>query len=71
MKSGGKSPLILDVRWKSVVNITPLVDLLPEKELGTHEEEAGGTQRRSGHFREEKILLPIPGLEPRTIYPVA
>jgi len=65
MRSGGKDPLILDLRWKSAVNITPLVDLLQGKNSAPAEEEARGPKRRSGYFREEKILLPIP--EPRTI----
>jgi len=50
--SGGKAPLILDLRWKSAVNITPLVDLLQGKNSAPAEEEAGGPQRLSGHFRE-------------------
>ena len=67
MRTGGKAPLILDLRWKSAVNITPLVDLLRGKNSVPAGQEACGPQRRSGHFGKEKILLPIPGLEPRTM----
>ena len=52
-------------RW--VVKITSLPDLRPEKYPGTHWICLVGPQRLSGHYGEEKNLLPLPCLSLITI----
>jgi len=63
------TPLILNLRatrrW--VVKITPPPALLPGKNSGTHWIYLVGPQRRSGHYGEEKNLLPLPCLSLITI----
>ena len=58
MRRRGKVPLILGLRWRSAVNITPLVDLLLGKNSAPAEEEAGGTQSRLDISEMRKIFCP-------------
>jgi hypothetical protein len=68
------SSTILDLgtRWRWVVSFTPWPFYPPRKEpLISIGQEAGWTQKQSGHSGEEKNLLPLPGIEPWGFSPQA
>jgi hypothetical protein len=50
-------------RRKCVVNLMPRL-LYPQQRTLVSKEEAAGSQSCSGHFGEEKNLLPLLGFEP-------
>jgi hypothetical protein len=67
--SGSIFPTILDLctRWKSVVSFTPR-PLYPRVRSFWYllDRRLDGSERQSGHCGEEKNLLSLPGIEPRS-----
>lgn len=65
-RSKGNTPLILNLnpRWRLAVSISPRP--LYHRERIRVWVAPDGPQSRYGYFREQKNILPVPGLQPRT-----